>query len=154
MYTERKGKKYGSRLKQQEEPEISKLANKIIKNTEKILNKQTMEDVELFLDLSEKFGKQSKGYRIKGKYKSISTSQIRGIFNEVKRLPDKFEKCKINLNLLRPKLAYQKGRFDELEPLTRVLIHLIKNVKNDATLKGFKEFFEAIIAYHKAAGGD
>lgn len=121
------------------------IARDITKNSEKILKKETLEDIELFLKLTEKFGELCS--------KKISTSQIRAIFTKVKRLSDNFESCKKDLNLLRPKLAYQKGRFADLEPLTNVLINLIKNVKDDSTLKGFKEFFEAIIAYHKAYGG-
>ena len=132
--------------------DILKVADNIIKNSERILKKETMEDINTFLDLSEKFGDMCAHYRYRGK--TISTTQIRGIFNEVKRLSDKFESSKKDLNLLRPKLAYQKGRFEVLEPLTSILIELIKKVKDDQTLKGFKEFFEAILAYHKAFGGD
>ncbi len=131
----------GPSLKQQ----MFDTADKIKVNSEKILKKETMKDIELFLELTEKFGELCS--------KRISTSQIRAIFTEVKRLPDNFEHSKKDLNLLRPKLAYQQGRFGVLAPLTEVLIHLIKNVRDDSTLKGFKEFFEAIIAYHKAYGG-
>ena len=125
--------------------EMFDLARQITANSSKILSKETSEDIELFLNLSEKFGEKCS--------KRISTSQIRAIFTSVKRLSDNYNISKKNLNLLRPKLAYQKGRFPDLEPLTQVLDHLIKNVKDDSTLKGFKEFFEAIIAYHKAYGG-
>ena len=112
-----------------------------------------MEDVQKFLDLSEKFGELSTKYQDRRRNK-MTTTQLRGIFQEVKRLDDRFDMSKIPLNLLRPKLAYQKGRFEVLEPLTRVLTHMIKNIDDDESLKGFKEFFEAIIAYHKAFGGD
>ena len=121
------------------------LVEKIIKNSSRLLKKDSVEDIELFLNLTEEFGKKYS--------RNISTSQIRAIFTSVKRLSDDFSVSKKELNLLRPKLAYQKGRFPALEPLTQVLDHLIKNVNNDSTLKEFKEFFEAIIAYHKAYGG-
>ncbi|MBD3214982.1 MAG: type III-A CRISPR-associated protein Csm2 [Candidatus Lokiarchaeota archaeon] len=121
-----------------------RVVNDIMKNAESILK---MEDIEKFVSLSETFG----GYCAKN---DISTSQIRGIFQVVKRLPENYEESKVDLNLLRPKLAYQTGRFDELKPLAMVIDALIKKVGNDETLKGFKEFFEAIIAYHKAYGGD
>ena len=121
------------------------VAKQIKSHTPRILKKEDMDDINLFLDLTEQFGKLCS--------KKISTSQIRAIFSIVKKLPDKFDVCKKDLNLLRPKLAYQKGRFPQLEPLTDVLIELIKNVNDDLSLKGFKEFFEAIIAYHKAYGG-
>ena len=132
--------------------DILRVANDIIRNSERILKKETMEDINTFLDLSEKFGDMCAHYQYKRK--KISTTQIRGIFNQVKRLSDSFETSKKDLNLLRPKLAYQKGRFEVLEPLTNILIELIKKVNDDLTLKGFKEFFEAILAYHKAFGGD
>lgn len=130
--------------------EIMAVANEIVSKSSKILKKETMEDINTFISLSEKFGEMCAHYLGKG----ISTSQIRGIFNMVKRLPDDFEASKKDLNLLRPKLAYQKGRFEVLEPLTIVLIELIKKVNDNKTLEGFKEFFEAVIAYHKASGGD
>ena len=132
--------------------DIMKVANDIINNSDKILKKETMEDINRFIQLSENFGEMCAHYRYRGK--PISTSQIRGIFNTVKRLSDNFEESKKDLNLLRPKLAYQKGRFEVLEPLTNVLIELIKKVNDNKTLEGFKEFFEAILAYHKASGGD
>jgi len=125
--------------------EMFDLARQITTNSSKLLTKETSEDIELFLNLTEKFGEKCS--------KRISTSQIRAIFTSVKRLSDNYNVSKKDLNLLRPKLAYQKGRFPALGPLTQVLDHLIKNVKDDSTLKGFKEFFEAIIAYHKAYGG-
>jgi CRISPR-associated protein Csm2 len=120
------------------------LVEEIKRNSQAIL---TMENIEKFVELSENFGQLCSRT-------DISTSQIRGIFQNVKRLPDDFEKSKKDLNLLRPKLAYQKGRFSQLTPLTEILTHLIKQVNNDLTLKGFKEFFEAILAYHKSYGGD
>ena len=136
-----RGPRRGPSLKE----EMFDLAKKITENSSRLLTKETTEDIELFLNLTEKFGEKCSV--------KISTSQIRAIYTAVRRLSDNYEICKKDLNLLRPKLAYQKGRFPDLEPLTKVLDHLIKNVKDDATLKGFKEFFEAIIAYHKAYGG-
>lgn len=141
-----------TRSKRIRRDDIMKVSNEIIHNAQKILNKDTMEDINTFIQLSEDFGEMCAHYRHRGKV--ISTSQIRGIFNEVKKLSDNFEASKKDLNLLRPKLAYQKGRFEVLEPLTNILIELIKKVNDNKTLQGFKEFFEAIIAYHKASGGD
>ena len=87
------------------------------------------------------------------KNKGVSSSQIRGIFDKVKRLPNKYEEVEHELQLLRPKLAYKKGKHNELSELQKVLDVLISNVDSDETLKNFKDFFEAIIAYHKAYGG-
>jgi len=116
----------------------------LIENSNVILNKS---DIEKFIDFSEKFGELC--------YKNrISTSQIRGIYQEVKRLPDDIKSSRSRLQLLRPKLAYQKGRFRELTDLQNLFDHLIKNIKTDEHLINFKDFFEAVICYHKAAGGD
>ncbi len=122
----------------------STITQTLINNSDVILNKS---DIEKFIDFSEQFGKLCYSNR-------ISTTQIRGIYQEVKRLPDDIKISRSRLQLLRPKLAYQKGRFKELSDLQRVFDHLIKNVKTDEQLTNFKEFFEAIICYHKAAGGD
>ncbi len=118
--------------------------NKIINKAESILKK---ENIEQFITLSEEFG------RFCASDKKISTSQIRGIFQVVKTLPDDYNEAKTNLHLLRPKLAYQKGRFKELTPLVKVLDALIKNIQNDDMLIAFKDFFEAILAYHRSYGG-
>jgi CRISPR-associated protein Csm2 len=120
-----------------------RLVKEIKSNADTILQ---LSDPEKFVKLSEQFGRFCAN-------KDISTSQIRGIFQRVKRLPDSWEEAKVDLHLLRPKLAYQTGRFEELAPLSAVLAHLIKLIDGDDTLHGFKEFFEAILAYHKAEGG-
>ena len=121
----------------------NQIVDQIVRNADSLLK---MEDIENFIALSEQFGKFCAR-------NNISTSQIRAIFQVVKRLPESFETSKNELNLLRPRLAYQRGRFPQLSSLTDVIDSLIKKVKNDETLKGFKQFFEAIIAYHKAYGG-
>lgn len=120
------------------------ITDTIINNSDVILNKS---NIEKFVDFSEQFGRLC--YKNK-----VSTSQIRGIYHQVKRLQNNINASKSQLQLLRPKLAYQKGRFRELTDLQMLFDHLIKNVKTDDHLLNFKEFFEAVICYHKAAGGD
>jgi len=122
----------------------NQLVDEIKKNAKSIL---MMDNIENFINYSDQFGKLCKNKR-------ISTSQIRAIFQKVKRLPDNYETSRNDLNLLRPKLAYQTGRYSQLRPLKEIIDTLIKEINNDETLKGFKEFFEAIIAYHKSYGGD
>jgi len=133
-----------SRRKGRNRGRSNQIVDQIVNNADSLLK---MENIEDFIALSEQFGE----FCAKNK---ISTSQIRAIFQVVKKLPESYENSKNELNLLRPKLAYQTGRFSQLQPLAAVIDSLIKKVESDETLKGFKQFFEAIIAYHKAYGGD
>jgi CRISPR-associated protein Csm2 len=94
----------------------------------------------------------------------LTTSQIRAIFGEVRRIEGewKSEEAEVkqqanrSLILLRPKMAYrarkEKGR--GVEDLVSVLDPAIDHVKGDEdNFKRFVDFFEAILAYHKAHGG-
>ena len=83
----------------------------------------------------------------------LTTSQIRNVFGTVKMMemrgfdPHEFV-------LLKPKLAYAAARAPSAESLKRVLSPAIDEVGNDeAKFDRFVDFFEAILAYHKAAGG-
>ena len=127
----------------QKRDQVDPLTTDIMNHSSVILQKS---DIERFIQYSEQFG-------ILCQKKRVTTTQIRRIFQEVKRLPNEFEKSKVDLNLLRPKLAYQKGRFSELTDIQKLFDHLIKNIHTDLELANFKEFFEAIICYHKAHGG-
>ena len=127
----------------QKRDQVDPLTTDIMNHSSVILQKS---DIERFIQYSEQFG-------ILCQRKRVTTTQIRRIFQEVKRLPNEFEKSKVDLNLLRPKLAYQKGRFSELTDIQKLFDHLIKNIHTDLELANFKEFFEAIICYHKAHGG-
>jgi CRISPR-associated protein Csm2 len=93
--------------------------------------------------------------------KGVSTSQIRNIFSDVKRIVS-YEKNKTELILLKPKLAYVAGRHGKrrgnalvgpIVDLSEVLSECIKKVHDDASLTNFKRFFEAILAYHRYCGG-
>lgn len=85
----------------------------------------------------------------------LTTSQIRNIYGMVKQMemrgfdPNEFV-------LLKPKLAYAAARADTqgARQLKDVLTWAIDEVGNDeAKFARFVDFFEAILAYHKAAGG-
>jgi len=96
----------------------------------------------------------------------LSTSQIRSIYSEVLRIKanwlesgrdatDKKEKAKRAFILLRPKMQYRarkeggavKQLVDVLEPAAK----LVNN--NEKHFQRFFDFFQAILAYHKAYGG-
>jgi len=88
----------------------------------------------------------------------LSTSQIRNVFGEVRRLQmkGKFDQqAARELILLKPKLAYQAGRHrGKVEELAKVLSKAIDRVGSDQErFERFVDFFEAILAYHRAYGG-
>lgn len=93
----------------------------------------------------------------------LSTSQIRNVFGEIKRIELRGFKSDItSFFLLKPKMAYAASRqskgakindfklvfdkaFDALDP---------NSSDADKQFRNFVDFFEAILAYHKAHGGN
>ena len=99
-------------------------------------------------------------------YSDVSTSQIRNVYGTVKKLEmqrDFDSKAYRQLLLLKPKLAYARGRvekneqkkvaFKKLETALGNAIDAV-NIKDPETFKRFCNFFEAILAYHKSYGGN
>lgn len=100
---------------------------------------------------------------------SLTTAQIRALFGEVRQIEAEWEheeaekkrEAYRRLVLLKPKLAFRarKERGRAVEMLTNVLDKgldvIIKGEvsKRDESFRHFVEFFEAILAYHQAAGG-
>ena len=95
---------------------------------------------------------------------SVSTSQIRNIYGTVKKLEMTGLNSKTyrQLLLLKPKLAYAKGReknrkkqgaYSQLETIIGQAIDAIDPNRAE-TFTRFCQFFEAILAYHKAHGGE
>ena len=97
--------------------------------------------------------------------RQLTTSQIRNIFGTVRqiemswtaRATEKEQKYAARqLILLKPKLAYQakRERGKGVQELANVLIPAIDLVSdNRHRFQNFVDFFEAILAYHTAAGG-
>jgi len=92
----------------------------------------------------------------------LSTSQIRNIFNEIKTMK-KFEESKDRLLLLKPKLAYLAGRHGKrtrdglvgaVPDMVKVLSRCIDEIHNEEDFENFKQFFEAVLAYHRYYGGE
>lgn len=77
---------------------------------------------------------------------AITTSQLRNIFAKVQRVENEN-----SLQLLRPKLAYVAARQGkpEAKRMVEFFDFLISKVSNKEQLKGFKTFFESVVAYHK-----
>ncbi|MFZ2865460.1 MAG: type III-A CRISPR-associated protein Csm2 [Ignavibacteriaceae bacterium] len=85
------------------------------------------------------------------KARNISTSQLRNIFSLVKK-----EKDIAALKRLRPKLAYTYGRAEKnssLKELIYLMDSQLQGLSDRSEIGELKDFFEAIIAYHKYYGG-
>lgn len=89
----------------------------------------------------------------------LATSQIRNVFGEIKRIQIKgYALEKASFFLLKPKMAYAAKRQTNNNPgineLKRVFDLAHEQVKDEKTYKNFVDFFESILAYHKAYGGN
>ncbi|MCX7880660.1 MAG: type III-A CRISPR-associated protein Csm2 [Ignavibacteria bacterium] len=97
-------------------------------------------------------------------YRKIKTNQIRNVFSHINHLkskllkePNKLDELKDELILLKPKLAYAKGRHPIVQPFQEFMFKVIDSTVNSSDFqKALKNFFvlvEAIVAYHKFFGG-
>lgn len=91
---------------------------------------------------------------------AMTTSQIRNIFGEVKRIQAKgYLKEKSTFLLLRPKIAYAEARVlaksgkSRISDFRTVLDKAHIAVTDEKQFQNFVDFMEAILAYHKAYGG-
>jgi CRISPR-associated protein Csm2 len=100
----------------------------------------------------------------------LTTNQIRNIFGTVRRIEmnwpeepktqaehQRVVKAQRELLLLKPKMAYQakRERGSGVRTLVDVLTDAIDLIDQDRTrFQHFVDFFEAILAYHKAYGGN
>ncbi len=111
-----------------------------------IFNRKS-EDDNRFIDEVKSYAKNNQ--------KAITTSQLRNIFSKIKPIKS-YEENKTKINLLRVKFAYISGRSGKsgMEKLCEFLDMLISEIQNDTNWDEFKDFFEALIAYHKFFGGN
>ena len=86
--------------------------------------------------------------------RSLKTSQIRKVYGAVKKIQMSEEFNRNELIMLKPKLAYAAARKPEVEGLKDTLTKAINEVDDDKKFKNFVDFFEAILAYHRAFGGE
>ncbi len=116
---------------------------------------------EKTVNFAERFGKYLAD-KFDQQGEPLSTSQLRRFFGEVKRQQlNGYDKTQFVM--LKPKLAYAVGRVKSKSPVCKiddfktVLSNAIDCVtKSPDPEKAFRNFiyiFEAIVAYHKAAGG-
>ncbi|MBI5018180.1 MAG: type III-A CRISPR-associated protein Csm2 [Deltaproteobacteria bacterium] len=100
------------------------------------------------------------GRRLQQNY--VTTSQIRNAYGSMKKMEMagwEGDKTLRQLLLMKPRLAYAASRQKGVGDLKTVLSHAIDAVaeapeaQRPARFERFCQFFEAILAYHKAAGG-
>lgn len=121
-------------------------------------------DARTIVDTAERLGQQLADGQLK-------TSQIRNVFGTVRRIEMAWprndsvegargERARLDLLMLRPKLAYQSARHrgqpggEALNTLALALRPLIDRVNGDrARFQRFVDFFEAVLAYHRYHGG-
>jgi len=115
---------------------------------------------ELLVTWAEKLGQSLK-------QQGLATNQIRALFGEVRQIQGAWsiegqeEQAERRLILLKPKMVYRarKERGKAVEFLVKVLypaVDLVTGAPNDqkkAYFQRFVDFFEAILAYHRAHGG-
>jgi CRISPR-associated protein Csm2 len=124
-------------------------------------------DAKVLVDTAQKIASEMVG---SNEGNSVSTSQIRNIFGTSKKIEMSLnakntqEKYR-QLILLKPKMAYANARFNKtfgggrlkipgFKVLVDSLSYAIDKVDADYDrMKNFFNFFEAILAYHKAEGG-
>ena len=86
--------------------------------------------------------------------RQLKTAQIRKVYGAVKKIQMSDEFHRNDLIMLKPKLAYAAARNDEVTDLKDALTQAIDRVGDDPQrFKNFVDFFEATLAYHRAAGG-
>lgn len=116
------------------------------------------------IEFAEGFGKRLAKLKERGKDEFLTTTQIRNVFGEVRRIQmnQKREYNDSPVLLLLPKLAYAAKRANRkaVLDLSNVLSNGIRAITDATTeveklkrFENFTNFFEAVLAYHKAADG-
>lgn len=108
------------------------------------LSKETVEYTKAF------------GKHLSQSYKGISTSQIRNIYGELKRIELKgFVNEKTSFLLLKPKVAYAAKRHSSvgMKDFKNVFDKAYDKINDEKSFLNFMQIMEATLAYHKSFGG-
>jgi len=112
----------------------------------------TNEIDESFIEFAKEVGEELSN-------KGLTSSQIRNIYGEIKRIQvcGGYSGNKTSFLLLKPKVAYNTGRATSgvagLSLFQKIFDKAWKSVSDDRTYKNFCDVMEAILAYHRAKGG-
>lgn len=110
------------------------------------------------------------GERLSGKFdnrnirEGIKTNQVRNFFASINSIRTYYQmkksfdgKIERDLIMLKPQLAYAKGRERNVETLQKFIFKAIdatvKSSNQDLAIQNFFALIEAIVAYHKFYGG-
>ncbi len=110
---------------------------------------------------TEDFGKYLCAYEEDKQGKALTTGQLRKFFGEVKRIETAgVQKCKDDLVMLKPLLAYAVGRAKKenrikefSEEITNAIDAVLEGEDIEGGFRNFVKILEAIVAYHKRYGG-
>ena len=117
------------------------------RSTYNLPDKVIEEGGQPLVDAAEKLGETLK-------QRGLKTSQIRKVYGAVKKIQMSPEFRQNDLIMLKPKLAYAAARERAVTDLKDALTQAIDQVGgNRQKFKNFVDFFEATLAYHRAAGG-
>ncbi|MEA3278025.1 MAG: type III-A CRISPR-associated protein Csm2 [Pseudomonadota bacterium] len=85
----------------------------------------------------------------------LSSSQIRNAYGNMKKIEMQGwdAQTERSLLLLKPRLAYAASRQKAVKELSETIGTAIDYVRDQGSFQRFCQFFEAIVAYHKAFGG-
>jgi len=135
------------------------------KDLELIITGPEVESARKLVEVAQEWGRYLKS-------QDLSTSQIRGVFGQVRLIEmnwpaygdneQRAQAAERELILLKPKLAYQGARDEEnnrgkrrpVKDLADLLVPAIDLVQGSREcFQRFVNLFEAILAYHRAEGG-
>jgi len=143
---QRDGGNFGNRPPKQEKKTFEQLAEDVKKKFfsdtfSELLKMNKASNLDKILEKIERFVAEEGA--------NLTTSQLRNIYDKAIKTQSVND-----LKLIRPNLAYIAGRSsdDKEKSLLAFIDLLIKSVQSDEHVKGFKTFFEAVVAYHKFYG--
>ncbi|OUD14218.1 type III-A CRISPR-associated protein Csm2 [Thioflexithrix psekupsensis] len=107
-----------------------------------------LEAAKKLVDRAEYLGKSMADNR-------VTTTQIRNVYGTMKKLEmlGWNNRTARELWLMKPRLAYAAKRQKNVEELKTTISEAIDCVNDAESFKRFCQFFEAIVAYHRAHGG-
>ncbi|WP_322820528.1 type III-A CRISPR-associated protein Csm2 [Chloroflexus sp.] len=139
-------------------PQAARVQRISPENLQRIMTESSEEAVKLLVEEADRLGEELVR-------NGLTTSQIRNIFGEVRSIEQDVSPTDQQLSLdvqrrllmLKPKMAYQVGRFSNnqaLRELVETLSDAIDWIGNDKNrFQTFVNLFEAILAYHRRYGG-